>query len=45
MVFAGWIPLGRRAWMFCGSDRGGERTAAMYSLIVTAKLNDTDPRA
>ena len=39
------IALGRRAWMFCGSDRGGERAAAMYSLIVTAKLNDTDPRA
>jgi transposase len=28
-----------------GSDRGGERAAAMYSLIVTAKLNDTGPRA
>ena len=39
------VALGRRAWMFCGSDRGGERAAAMYSLIVTAKLNDTDPRA
>lgn len=39
------VALGRRAWMFCGSDRGGERAAAMYSLIVTAKLNNTDPRA
>ena len=39
------VALGRRVWMFCGSDRGGERAAAMYSLIVTAKLNDTDPRA
>lgn len=28
-----------------GSDRGGERAAAMYSLIVTAKLNDVDTRA
>ena len=31
--------------MFAGSDRGGERAAAMYSLIVTAKLNNTNPRA
>ena len=31
--------------MFAGSDRGGERAAAMYSLIVTAKLNDVDPQA
>lgn len=27
------------------SDRGGDRAAAMYSLITTAKLNDVDPRA
>ena len=39
------VALGRRAWLFRGSDRGGERAAAMHSLIVTAKLNDTDPRA
>jgi transposase len=39
------IALGRRSWLFAGSDRGGERAAAMYSLIVTAKLNDVDPRA
>jgi len=39
------IALGRKAWLFCGSDRGGERAAAMYSLIVTAKLNDVDPQA
>src|SRR3954466_112763 len=39
------IALGRKSWLFCGSDRGGERAAAMYSLIVTAKLNDVDPRA
>jgi transposase len=37
--------LGRRSWLFAGSDRGGERAAAMYSRIVTAKLNDVDPRA
>jgi transposase len=39
------IALGRRAWMFAGSDRGGERAAAIYSLIVTARLNDVDPQA
>lgn len=37
--------LGRKAWLFAGSDRGGERAAAMYSLLVTAKLNEVDPRA
>jgi len=39
------VALGRRSWLFAGSDRGGERAAAMYSLIVTAKLNGVDPRA
>ncbi|MGI4802990.1 MAG: IS66 family transposase [Janthinobacterium lividum] len=39
------VALGRKAWLFCGSDRGGDRAAAMYSLIVTAKLNDVDPHA
>ncbi len=39
------IALGRRAWLFAGSDRGGERAGAMYSLITTAKLNDVDPQA
>jgi transposase len=39
------VALGRKAWMFAGSDRGGERAAAMYSLIATAKLNGADPRA
>jgi transposase len=39
------IALGRKSWLFCGSDRGGERAAAMYSLIVTAKMNGVDPRA
>ena len=37
--------LDRRSWLFCGSDRGGMRAAAMYTLIVTAKLNDVDPQA
>ena len=39
------IALGRRAWLFAGSDRGGERAAAVYSLIATAKLNGVDPQA
>ena len=39
------IALGRKSWLFAGSDRGGQRAAAMYSLIVTAKLNDVDPHA
>ena len=39
------VALGRKAWLFAGSDRGGDRAAAMYSLIITAKLNDVDPRA
>ncbi|MEP7004569.1 MAG: IS66 family transposase [Sphingomonas bacterium] len=39
------ITLGRKSWLFCGSDRGGERAAVMYSLIGTAKLNDVDPQA
>jgi transposase len=39
------IALGRKSWMFCGSDRGGRRAAAMYSLIVTAKMNGVDPQA
>jgi transposase len=39
------IALGRKSWLFCGSDRGGQRAAAMYSLIITAKMNDVDPQA
>jgi transposase len=39
------IALGRKSWLFAGSDRGGRRAAALYSLIVTAKLNDVDPQA
>jgi transposase len=37
--------MGRKAWLFAGSDRGGERAAMMFSLIATAKLNDVDPQA
>jgi len=39
------IALGRKSWLFAGSDRGGQRAAAMYSVIVTAKMNDVDPQA
>ncbi|MEZ5787750.1 MAG: IS66 family transposase [Xanthobacteraceae bacterium] len=39
------IALGRKAWLFAGSDRGGERAAVMYTLIHTARLNDVDPQA
>lgn len=39
------IALGRRSWLFAGSDRGGERAALMLTLIHTAKLNDIDPQA
>jgi transposase len=39
------VALGRKSWLFCGSDRGGQRAAVMYSLIVTAKMNDVDPQA
>ena len=37
--------LGRKSWLFAGSDRGGKRAAVMYTLIGTAKLNDVDPQA
>ena len=39
------VALGRKSWLFAGSDRGGHRAAAMYSLIVSAKMNDIDPQA
>lgn len=39
------VPLGRKAWLFCGSDRGGDRTAVLYTLIQTARLNAVDPQA
>ncbi|MGY6696378.1 MAG: IS66 family transposase, partial [Roseinatronobacter sp.] len=39
------IALGRKSWLFAGSERGGERAAFMYSLIVSCKMNDIDPQA
>ena len=39
------IALGRKSWLFAGSDRGGQRAAIMYTLIGTAKMNDVDPQA
>ncbi|WP_287332036.1 IS66 family transposase [Mesorhizobium sp.] len=39
------LALGRKAWLFAGSERGAERAAFMYTLIGTAKLNDIDPQA
>jgi transposase len=39
------VALGRKNYLFCGSDAGGERAAAIYSLIGTAKLNRLDPEA
>lgn len=39
------VALGRRAWMFAGSDRGGQRAAFMYGLMISAKLNGIDPQA
>ena len=39
------LALGRRNWTFAGSDTGGQRAAAMYSLIETARLNGIDPEA
>jgi transposase len=39
------MALGRKNWLFAGSDAGGERAAAIYSLIETAKLNGLDPEA
>jgi transposase len=39
------LALGRKSWLFAGSERGAERTALMYTLIQTAKLNGVDPQA
>jgi hypothetical protein len=39
------VALGRKNYLFAGSDRGGESAAALYSLIGTAKLNGIDPEA
>jgi hypothetical protein len=37
--------LGRKNWLFAGADSGGERAAAIYTLLGTAQLNDLDPQA
>jgi transposase len=39
------VALGRKAWLFCGSDRGGQRAARMMTLFVTCKMNDVDGQA
>ena len=39
------VSIGRRNYLFAGADSGGERAAAIYSLIGTAKLNGVDPEA
>jgi transposase len=39
------VALGRKNYLFAGSDAGGERAAAIYSLVGSAKLNDLDPEA
>ena len=39
------IALGRKSWLFAGSERGAERAAFMLTLIQSAKLNDVDPQA
>uniref|UniRef100_UPI000463383C transposase domain-containing protein n=1 Tax=Bradyrhizobium sp. ARR65 TaxID=1040989 RepID=UPI000463383C len=38
------LALGRKAWLFAGSDRGAHRAAVMLTLIMTARLNDVDPK-
>ncbi|BBG67773.1 hypothetical protein SERAS_05760 [Serratia marcescens] len=39
------VALGRKNWLFAGSDAGGERAALLYSLIGTCKLNGVEPEA
>ena len=39
------IALGRKSWLLSGSEPGGDRAAFMYTLIVTAKMNDINPQA
>lgn len=39
------VAVGRHNWTFVGSDEGGRRAAAIYTLIETCKLNDVDPQA
>jgi transposase len=39
------VALGRKNWLFAGSDAGGERASVLYSLIGTCRLNGVDPEA
>ena len=39
------MALGRKNYLFAGSDSGGERAAAIYTLVVTARLNGLNPEA
>ncbi|WP_186400876.1 IS66 family transposase [Stappia sp. P2PMeth1] len=39
------VACGRKSWLFAGSDRGADRAAVMLTLIITARLNDVDPKA
>jgi transposase len=39
------MALGRKNYLFAGSDTGGDRAAAMYTIVQTAKLNDVNPEA
>jgi transposase len=39
------VALGRKNWLFAGSDTGGDRAAVVYSLVETCKLNGIDPEA
>lgn len=39
------VALGRKNYLFAGSDKGGERAASIYSLVGSAKLNGIDPEA
>ena len=39
------VAIGRKNYLFAGSDAGGERAAAIYSLLGSAKLNGIDPEA
>jgi hypothetical protein len=39
------VAIGRKNWLFAGSVAGGERAAAIYSVIETAKLNGIEPQA
>lgn len=38
------VALGRKSWLFAGSERGGDCAAFMYTLIITAEMNDIDPQ-